>query len=60
MANGLTLKHFKRDEILIKPDEAQKLLVFFFGKSVPSTDSLTDDDVAFAQALLLEAMFVAS
>jgi hypothetical protein len=51
------LKHFTKDEIVITPATAQRMLVFFFGKdSVPPAESLTDADVAFAQALLLEAI----
>jgi hypothetical protein len=30
--------------------------VFFFGSNVPPTENLTDEDVSFAQALLLEAI----
>ncbi len=50
------LKHFGKDEIIITPDQAQRILVFFFGSNVPPTEQLKDDDVAFAQALLLEAI----
>ena len=55
-AVALELKHFKRGEIKIGRDDARKLLVFFFGNNVPLAENLTDDDVAFAQALLLEAI----
>jgi hypothetical protein len=53
---ALDLKHFKGDEIKVSREDARKILVFFFGNNVPAAESLTDDDVSFAQALLLEAI----
>jgi len=53
---GIYLRHFDKDEILITRDQARRTLVFFFGSNVPPTEQLTDGDVAFAQALLLEAI----
>jgi hypothetical protein len=50
------LKHFRKDEILISPDQAPTILRYFFGLNTDLPDQLTDDDVAFAQALLLEAI----
>jgi hypothetical protein len=50
------LKHFSRDEIKISRDDARRILIFFFGNNVPAAESLSDEDVSFAQALLLEAV----
>jgi hypothetical protein len=50
------LKHFDKSEILISPGKARTILRFFFGNAVPAENELNDDDVAFAQALLLEAI----
>jgi hypothetical protein len=52
------LKHFRKDEIVISSDQARTILLFFFGfqGQVPPSNQLTDDDVAFAQALFLEAI----
>ncbi|HWY59514.1 MAG TPA: hypothetical protein VNZ03_33930 [Terriglobales bacterium] len=55
-AAELGLKHFQKDEIKITRDDARKILVFFFGSNVPTPENLTDEDVPFAQALLLEAI----
>jgi hypothetical protein len=55
-AAELGLKHFKSDEIKISRENAQRILVFFFGKNVPSPESLSNEDMSFAQALLLEAI----
>lgn len=53
----LGLKHFQKNEIKITRSDARKILIFFFGgNNVPTSESLTDEDVAFAQALLLEAI----
>lgn len=57
MANGL--RHFSKPEIIITPSHARKLLLWFFGDvglSVPPAENLTDEDIAFAQALFLEAV----
>src|SRR6266700_1839839 len=50
------LKRFKKEDILITREGARKILIFFFGSNVPPSDNLTDEDVSFAQALLLEAV----
>jgi hypothetical protein len=49
---------FKPGEIKISRDEAKQVLMFFFGQSSPGTKNinLTESDVAFAQALLTEAI----
>jgi len=54
LANGL--KHFNQDEIIIDKNQAQRVLKFFFGNNVPAPSDLTNEDVAFAQGLLLEAI----
>jgi hypothetical protein len=51
---GMGLKHFSKDEIRIRPDQAARILRFFFPDQ-PVT-SVTDEDVEFAQALLVEAI----
>jgi hypothetical protein len=50
------LKHFRSDEILISPDQARTILLFFFGLNEQMPEKLNDDEVAFAQALLVEAI----
>jgi len=50
------LRHFGRDEITITADDANLILRFFFGSDVPPAEQLTQEDVAFAQALFLEAI----
>ena len=50
------LRHFQKDEIRITRADARNIVVFFFRNNVPPAASLTDEDVAFAQALLLEAV----
>jgi hypothetical protein len=52
----LYLKHFRPDEILISADDANTILRFFFGSQVSPSGELTGEDIAFAQALLLEAI----
>ena len=48
------MKHFRADEIIISTEEARRVLKFYFTDPVP--DQLTPQDVAFAQALLLEGI----
>jgi len=50
------LKHFSKQEIVISADYARTILRFYFGLDTQIPDQLTDDDVAFAQALLLEGI----
>jgi hypothetical protein len=52
------LKQFQPDEIKISKEEAKKVLMFFFGKQTPETKNIdiTNNDIAFAQALLTEAI----
>jgi hypothetical protein len=54
--SDLYLRHFTKQEFLVQPQEAQSILKFFFGDNLPSVEQLTDEDVGFAQALLLEAI----
>ncbi len=49
------LQHFAPGEIVISNDQAQTVLNFFWPQKA-DTVSLTDADVGFAQALLLEAI----
>jgi hypothetical protein len=53
------LRHFEKSEIRITVAQAGKILSFFFpSQALP--ESLTDGDVAFAQALLIEAVDASS
>jgi hypothetical protein len=56
MRNDVYLKHFQKNQIIISKNDARSVLIFFFGNKVPPAEQITDDDVAFAQALLLEAI----
>jgi hypothetical protein len=56
MPSSSGLRHFKDSEILIGREQARNILIFFFGNNVPPADTLTNADIAFAQALLLEAI----
>lgn len=56
MPSDLFLRHFQPDEILISSQDASRILRFFFGTDVPPANELTPQDVAFAQALFLEAI----
>ena len=50
------LRHFTKNELLLSPQDASRVLRFFFpAQPMPSTQ-LTDEDVGFAQALLLQAI----
>ena len=52
---ALGLRHFSKSEVYVSQDDAKAILHFFFpSDQVP--DALTDDDLGFAQALLLEAV----
>jgi hypothetical protein len=55
---GIGLRHFRKDEIRITPAQAERVLRFFFPDQ-PMT-SVSDDDVEFAQALLVEAIDASS
>jgi hypothetical protein len=55
--SGIYLKHFAPDEIVVSSEDAQKILHFFFPNDpTPDVGELNDEDRAFAQALLLEAI----
>jgi hypothetical protein len=56
MADGIYLEHFRSDQIIVSSDDANLILRFFFGNNVPPAEQLTPDDIAFAQALFLEAI----
>ena len=51
-----SLQHFRKDQLIISRAQAARLLRFFFPSQQLSENSLTDEDVAFAQALLIEAV----
>jgi hypothetical protein len=48
------LRHFKADEVVVDQEQAFRLLKFFWIEPGIIPGSLTVDDRAFAQALLLE------
>lgn len=54
LGRGPTLRRFGTNELFLSPDEARRVLEFFWPGKVPAT--LTDQDRAFAQALLIEAV----
>ena len=56
MTTALDLKHFRPDEIIISAEDANKILRFFWGEPVPPPEQLTSEDIAFAQAVLLEGI----
>jgi hypothetical protein len=51
-----SLRHVGKDEIVIRKEDAYAILRFYFGSINVLPDALTDDDVGFAQALLLEGI----
>jgi hypothetical protein len=55
-SNDIYLRHFEPADIVISADDANLILRFFFGNNVPPGAQLTAGDVAFAQALFLEAI----
>jgi hypothetical protein len=50
------LRHFQIDELLITQEQAGRIIRYFFGELTIPPGELTDDDVGFAQALLLEGI----
>lgn len=50
------LQKFSSSELVISRDEAIEILKYFFGSFKLYSGDLTDDDIAFAQALLVEAI----
>ena len=52
----MALRHFGKDEICISNKDAFAILRFYFHVVNVDPDSLTDADVGFAQALLLEGV----
>jgi len=53
---SIDLRHFSRDELRISREEAARVLKFFFPDQPIPAGNLTDEDIGFAQALLLEAI----
>jgi hypothetical protein len=52
----MALRHFAPAEIIITREQASRILRFFFpGQALPPS-ALTDDDISYAQALLVEAV----
>lgn len=50
------LRRFSADKILLTPDETLIVYRFFYGNLVPQNMNITQDDMAFAQALLVRAV----
>ena len=53
---AMELKHFTESEIIFSKEEAWSILRFFWPDTSVDPGSLTQGDVAFAQALLVEAI----
>lgn len=50
------LRHFSKSELLLSQEQAARVLRFFFPDQLVPAGALTDEDVGFAQALLIEAV----
>jgi hypothetical protein len=50
------LQHFAPTDLRMSPEQAQRVLRFFFPDQPIDASSLTQDDIAFAQGLLIEAV----
>lgn len=50
------LRKFKKDELIFNEEEAERILQFFFGNIRIHKKQITQDDIAFAQALLAESI----
>lgn len=53
---AVSLKHFQPFELALNKEQAGRVLRFFFPDQPIDPGILTDDDVSFAQALLVEAI----
>jgi hypothetical protein len=53
---GNSLAHFQRNQFIITRPQAARVLRFFFPDQPLSEAALTDEDVSFAQAMLIEAV----
>ena len=53
---SVKLRQFSRQEIKINQESAYRILRFFFPDMTLKPNELTQDDIAFAQALLVEAI----
>ncbi len=51
-----SLKSFTPEELVFNKEDAHKILSFFFGNVQISANLLTNNDIGFAQGLLLEAV----
>jgi len=49
----MPLKHFSPAEIVITREQASRILRYFFSDSPLPAGQLTDEDVSYAQALLI-------
>src|SRR5277367_4136834 len=53
---SVSLKHFQSSEIVFNQEQAGQVLRFFFPDQTIDPGTLTDNDISFAQALLVEAI----
>ena len=51
-----TLRHFKAEEVLLTNEQAARVLRYFFPDQPINPSDATPNDMAFAQALLVEAV----
>ena len=54
MANSL--QHFRKEQLIVNRSQAARVLRSFFPDQPASEAALTDEDMGFAQALLVEAV----
>ena len=50
------LRHFTKDELILSKQDAGRVLRYFFPAHPITPTQLTDEDVGFAQALLVQAV----
>jgi hypothetical protein len=54
--SGNSLQHFRKDQFIISRQQAARVLRFMFPDQQVSEPQLSDEDIGFAQALLIEAV----
>jgi hypothetical protein len=52
----VALRHFSPAEVVITREQAARILRFFFPGQPPTPSELTNEDISYAQALLIEAV----
>jgi hypothetical protein len=53
---AIELQHFLRSQVLLTKQQASRILNFFFPNDSLAVGQISDEDAAFAQALLVEAI----